>query len=413
MYLNVKTKAEDVDFGPLLDDIALPAPAGLASWLLRRAINGIESGRLTIVTPAGDRIDHRAPRPGIEAVMVLHNWRALRRLLTGGDVGFAEGYIAGDWSSPDLTALIALVADNIGRLQRTMDGFLPVRMLNRLRHMVKANSRTGSRRNISFHYDLGNDFYRLWLDASMIYSSACAVKPGQSLEAAQTAKLDHIAALLCLSGSEEVLEIGCGWGALAAHLAPHCRSLTGLTLSHEQLAFATDRLGMAGIANVDLRLQDYRDTVGKFDRIVSIEMLEAVGEEYWPAYFETLRACLKPGGTIVLQVITIREDRFASYSRGSDFIQRYIFPGGMLPSPQIMADQAARVGLEIASVETFRHGYVATLAEWRRRFAAAWPQIEKLGFDTRFRRLWDYYLRYCEAGFQTGTIDVALYVLKG
>ncbi len=403
---------------PSPDDIVTanprPAPRGIGPWLMMRVLRKLVSGRITIITPSGERFDHKAAQPGPEAVMVIHNWRAASRLMTGGDVGFAEGYIAGDWSSPDLVALIAVAAENVVHLQEVMDGFAPVRLFNRVRHLFRPNSRKGSRRNIAFHYDLGNDFYRLWLDDSMTYSSACALKPGQSLEAAQQAKLARITELLELTGTERVLEIGCGWGALARHIAPLCGHVTGLTLSQEQLAFANQSIAAAGLADrIDLRLQDYRDTSEAFDRIVSIEMFEAVGEEYWPVYFEKLRARLKPGGTAVLQVITIREDRFEPYRNGSDFIQHYVFPGGMLPSPNIISEQAGRVGLSLASLETFREGYAATLAAWRRRFIAVRPDIEALGFDEKFQRMWIYYLSYCEAGFQTGTIDVGLYVLKG
>jgi cyclopropane-fatty-acyl-phospholipid synthase len=408
MYLNTETAADTVLFPPSRKR------QGVGSWLIRRVLRHLDKGSLTIVLPSGERIEHRGAIPGPEAVMQLHNGRAFYRLLTGGDVGFAEGYIAGDWSSPDLVALIALAAENVARLQQTMDGSTPVRLFNRLRHMLRRNSREGSRRNIAFHYDLGNDFYRLWLDESMTYSSACALKPGQTLEQAQQAKLDRIAGLLELNGGERVLEIGCGWGALAARLAPYCAHVTGLTLSREQLAFARDVVAAEGIADrVDLRLQDYRDVEERFDRIVSIEMLEAVGETYWPVYFDKLRACLVPGGTAVLQVITMREDRFEPYRRGSDFIQRYIFPGGMLPSRPIIEQRAFRSGLTLTSVETFRQGYADTLAEWRLRFESAWPDVASIGFDANFRRLWDYYLSYCEAGFRTGTIDVGLYVLRG
>lgn len=402
MYLNQDTLAEGHSRAP-----RAARPRGLAAAIIARVVRAFEAGRLTIVTPDGARIEHRGPLPGRDATMVIHRWRALRRILLGGDIGFSEGYIAGDWSSPDLTAVIALAADNIDRLKRTMDGFAPVRLFNRMRHAKRGNSPTGSRRNIAFHYDLGNDFYRLWLDESMTYSSALEVHPGRSLEAAQAEKLARIAELLRLTGDETVLEIGCGWGALAAHLAPLARHVTGITLSREQLAIAQARRSAAA-----LRLQDYRDVAGRFDRIVSIEMLEAVGERYWPAWFDKVATCLVPGGTAVVQVITIREEQFESYRSGTDFIQQYVFPGGMLPSPGIIAREAARAGLTIASVETFRHGYAATLAEWRRRFEAAWPEIERLGFDERFHRMWTYYLSYCEAGFEIGTIDVGLYVLE-
>ena len=407
MYLNNDDLADALPAAPP------PVRIGAASWLLRRALRYLDKGRLTIVLPSGERVEHRGTDVGPHGTIVLHNRRALRRIMTGGDVGFSDGYIAGDWSSPDLVGLIALCAENVTRLQETMDGFAPVRLFNRLRHMLRGNSKRGSRRNIAFHYDLGNDFYRLWLDRSMTYSSACALHPGETLEQAQLAKLERIAALLDLQGGERVLEIGCGWGALAAHLAPQCDGVTGVTLSREQLAFAEERCADLPEGAVDLRLQDYRDVAETFDRIVSIEMLEAVGETWWPTYFDKLRACLAPGGTALLQVITIREDRFESYRSGSDFIQHYIFPGGMLPTATIIAKQATDAGLDLVTVETFRQGYADTLAEWRRRFAAAAAEVDALGFDAQFRRLWDYYLCYCEAGFRTGTIDVGLYVLKG
>lgn len=387
------------------------APHGLGAWLIRRALSCIESGRLSIVTPDGARYDHAAATPGAEATLVIHDWRALRRLARSGDIGFAEGYIAGDWSSPDLVALITLVAENVAHLQRVMDGWAPVRLASRLKHLARRNSASGSRRNIAFHYDLGNDFYRHWLDASMTYSSALRVRPGQTLEAAQAEKLARIAALLAPGPQDRVLEIGCGWGALAAHLAGHAASVTGVTLSREQLDWG--RRSVADLGDrVDLRLQDYRAVTETYDRIVSIEMIEAVGERYWPVYFDKLRACLAPGGRAVLQVITIREDRFDAYRSGSDFIQRYIFPGGMLLTSQAIAREAGRAGLRLADAETFGIGYAETLAEWRRRFDKAWPDIARLGFDDRFRRLWDYYLCYCEAGFRAGTIDVGLYVLE-
>ncbi|WBO23824.1 SAM-dependent methyltransferase [Sphingomonas abietis] len=405
MYLSHETQVDAVSFPE--------ATPEAGPWLVRRVLRHLECGRLTVILPSGERIAHVGRLAGPHGVMELRNLRALRRLLTRGDVGFAEGYIAGDWSSPDLTALIAMAAENVARLDRTMDGFWPVRLWRRLGHALRRNSASGSRRNIAFHYDLGNDFYRLWLDESMTYSSARRIGPGQSLEAAQAEKLDRIAALLSLGDEDDVLEIGCGWGALAARLARPCRSVTGLTLSAEQLAYAREQIAAGDLSDkVDLRLQDYREEQARYDRIVSIEMLEAVGEAYWPIYFEKLRACLKPGGRIVLQAITIREDRFDSYKRSPDFIQRHVFPGGMLPTQAILADQAKRAGLAVTASETFGAGYADTLAEWRRRFDAAWPKVAALGFDGDFRRLWDYYLSYCEAGFRTGTIDVGLYVLE-
>lgn len=405
MYLNEQAQAGLVP--------TPPKPQPTAPWLIRRALRHLQCGRLTIILPSGARIDHAGDLPGPHGVIEMRNGMAFRRLLTRGDVGFAEGYIAGDWTSPDLPQLIALAAQNVARLDSTLEGFWPVRMWRKLSHLLHRNSARGSRRNIAFHYDLGNDFYRLWLDESMTYSSAIAIPRGTSLEDAQQAKLERIAALLALSGGEDVLEIGCGWGALARHLARACRRVTGLTLSREQLDHARLQVRTGGLGDrIDLRLQDYRAVDERFDRIVSIEMLEAVGEAYWPVYFETLRNSLRPGGRIVLQAITIREDRFAAYKRNPDFIQRYIFPGGMLPTPALLEQQAEHAGLAITHRETFGAGYADTLALWRARFHTAWPRILALGFQPDFQRLWDYYLAYCEAGFRSGTIDVGLYVLE-
>ncbi|MDE1916570.1 MAG: class I SAM-dependent methyltransferase [Sphingomonadales bacterium] len=413
MYLNQDADAPFCHGSQQAAGEAPPLIAGRPSWLISRALRHLHKGRLTIMLPSGRRIDHAGDLPGPHGVIELRNSMAFRRLLFRGDVGFAEGFIAGDWSSPDLPQLIALAAENVARLDATFEGFWPVRMWRRLNHALRRNSRTGSRRNIAFHYDLGNDFYRLWLDETMTYSSAIALAPGGSLEQAQREKLDRIAALLNLSGSEEVLEIGCGWGALASRLARDCRSVTALTLSQEQLRHARSVVEEGDAhARIDLRLQDYRSVADRFDRIVSIEMLEAVGEAYWPVYFQQLRDCLRPGGRIVLQAITIREDRFAAYQRNPDFIQHYIFPGGMLPTRTILDEQARRVGLSITARQNFGSGYAQTLAEWRRRFEAQWPRIRTLGFDDNFHRLWTYYLAYCEAGFRTGTIDVGLYVLE-
>lgn len=406
MYLSPETAGEPVRFDP-------PVRAQIGPWLVDRVIRNIDVGRMTIVMPSGSRIEHAGRHPGPHGILELRSLRAFRRMLMRGDVGFAEGYLAGDWTSPDLTSLIALAAENVARLDRTFEGFWPVRLYRKLNHVLKRNSASGSRRNIAFHYDLGNDFYRLWLDESMTYSSACALAPGQSLEQAQAAKLARIAELLVPESGSDILEIGCGWGALGATLAPMCRHVTGVTLSREQLAYGRQMLAARGVADrVDLRLEDYRAVEGRFDRIVSIEMLEAVGEAYWPVYFARLRDCLKPGGRIVLQAITIREDRFEAYRRSPDFIQRYIFPGGMLPTRSILAAQARSAGLRVRHSETFGRGYADTLTEWRRRFDANWDSVAALGFGPAFQRMWDYYLSYCEAGFRTGTIDVGLYVLE-
>lgn len=278
---------------------------------------------------------------------------------------------------------------------------------------MNRNTRRGSRRNIAAHYDLGNEFYRQWLDAGMSYSAGLFSSGGETLEQAQNAKLDRVLRLLELAGGERVLEIGCGWGALAERLVQNRCSLIGITLSNEQLAYAQQRLsGQAPAEHCNLRLQDYRDVRGNFDRIVSIEMLEAVGEAYWPTYFKKLHECLRPGGIAVLQVITIDEARFENYRHRPDFIQKYIFPGGMLPTPEIIGREASKAGLHLVSNEFFGDDYARTLEEWRTRFQNAWPQIKALGFDQRFKKMWDYYLAYCQVGFETAAITVGLYKFK-
>jgi len=387
-------------------------PRGLRGLLLRRLCGLLSCGALTVVTPTGERFTHRATQPGPEAVLVIHRWRVLRRVLLGGDVGFAEAYMDGDWSSPDVTALIDLAARSDASLTPAISGTLPARLANRFYHWARSNTLKGSRRNIVQHYDLGNAFYARWLDSGMAYSSALYHHPEMTLEAAQAAKYQRALELLDPDPSHEVLEIGFGWGGMAEVLARLGCKVTGLTLSPSQHGHAKCRLDAAGRADrADLRVQDYRETDGSFDRIVSIEMFEAVGEAYWPAYFERLRARLKEGGAAVLQVITIADERFETYRREPDFIQRHIFPGGMLPSPSALRAEIAKAGLVVEAVECFGSSYARTLREWRDRFHASWPEIAAMGFPTSFRRMWEYYLCYCEAGFQAGAIDVGLWRL--
>ena len=333
--------------------------------------------------------------------------------MTGGDLGFAESYIAGEWSSPNLAALMTFMLLNADSAESARRLRAP-RILGRLRHALNRNSKRGSRRNIAAHYDLGNEFYAQWLDPSMSYSSGLFSADGQTLEDAQEAKLARVCDLLEVSGGERVLEIGCGWGGLADRLIGRYRcNVTGVTLSVQQLEFARERLRARGLSQYgDLRLQDYRDVRENYDRIVSIEMLEAVGAAYWPTYFSQLRDNLRPGGIAVLQAITIDEQRFSAYRNRPDFIQRYIFPGGMLPTRSIIEQQAAAAGLQLVSAELFGASYARTLSLWERRFQQAWPAIERLGFDRKFKRTWEYYLSYCQVGFEAMTLNVGLYKFR-
>lgn len=408
---------------PLADDHqAANTLVSLVTWPLRRLLSrllrGVTCGSITITLPDRQRLEGRGALPGPQASIQFVRWRAIARLALRGDIGLAASYRDGDWSSPDLTALIEFGIANEAGWGDALDARWPARMLHRLLHMARSNTRRGSRDNIAFHYDLGNAFYGLWLDRGMQYSGAPFVNGvNESLEDAQAEKLRRVLALLepeRLAEGARILEIGCGWGALAVELArlPPSASVVGLTLSKEQLAYAEARVAAAGEQDrVDLRLQDYRDVEGEYDRIASIEMLEAVGERYWPVYFETLRKRLKSSGVAVVQVITIADEHFEHYRRGTDFIQRFIFPGGMLPSTAAMRTHAAQAGLTFDVAETFGLGYARTLVEWRERFFAAWPAIEALGFDASFKRLWEYYLCYCEAGFRSGRVDVGLYRL--
>ncbi len=382
--------------------------------ILARLLDGLRYGSLSVILPSGQKFVRSGSEPGPEATVVLHRWRALQRLFTGGDIGFARAWIDGDCSSMDLTALIRLAARNLHGLGGAAKGSIFSRLAFRLQHLLNDNTRRGSARNIVAHYDLGNDFFRLWLDEAMVYSSARWDGSTPTLEAAQLRKIERILDLIDVRGGERVLEIGCGWGTLAVRLAEAgVAHVTALTLSPAQLDFARRLAAARGSGSqVDFRLQDYRDVDGRFDRIVSIEMAEAVGEAWWPAYFGKIARCLEPGGRAVVQVITVADEHFDHYRRTVDFIQRYIFPGGCLPSKTVLAQQFEQAGLRLVSHESFGLSYARTLAEWRRRFHARWPDIAALGFDDRFRRLWDYYLSYSAAGFLEGVSDVGLYCVE-
>jgi cyclopropane-fatty-acyl-phospholipid synthase len=393
-------------------DVALVPPRELIRsrdlpWTIRRcfqALLDIRLGSLDIRLPDGRVTRFAGAEAGPHAQLSIRSYAFVRRLAAG-DVGFADGCIAGDWTSDDLVALLGLLAAN----QHLIDRFAAnpvVRAVQMARHWLRRNSRAGSRRNIHAHYDLGNAFYGAWLDGTMTYSSGLEV--GEDLEAAQYRKYAAIAAAADLSPHHHVLEIGCGWGGFAEYAARHigCR-VTALTISREQFDYATARIAAAGLSDrVTIKFCDYRDEAGTYDRVVSIEMFEAVGEAYWQNYFEIVQSRLKPGGKAALQVITIREDVFPRYRREMDFIRRYIFPGGMLPTPNHLHNLVADNGLRPLTYRAFGADYAATCRIWRERFEAKWEKITELGFDDQFRRIWRYYLAYCEAGFNAGTIDV-------
>jgi cyclopropane-fatty-acyl-phospholipid synthase len=390
-----------------------PESQSITAALVRLLSPQPQFGRLEIETPWGERINLEGTQPGGTARLSVHRWRFIGRLLTSSDIGFADAYAAGDLSSPDLDTFLCWALQN-AIVKTSLAAFGNLRPLLKLRHALNRNTRRGSRRNNLAHYDLGNDFYAKWLDAGMNYSAALFSLQDQTLEQAQDAKLDRVCSLLEPSRGQQVLEIGCGWGALAERLADrHECSVTGITLSTRQLDFARSRLANLGAApKSEIRLQDYRDVGGSYDRVVSIEMLEAVGEAYWPAYFSQLRARLRPGGIAVLQAITIDENRFDTYRRRPDFIQKYIFPGGMLPTKTIIEREANAVGLRLTDSEFFGASYARTIKAWQERFQASWPNIRSLGFNERFYRTWNYYLAYCRVGFESGPLDVGLYKLE-
>ncbi|MBB4315308.1 SAM-dependent methyltransferase [Roseospira marina] len=388
----------------------LPGEGALWLWAVDRLARQLRRGRLTLVGPDGRARRYVGAEPGPEAEVVLRSPVAARRLLLGGAVGFGTGYVDGLWDTPDRTAVLSLALANDDRVSIAGLGSALGRLSHLLRHRRRANTRAGSRRNIAYHYDLGNAFYGAWLDPGMTYSAALWARPEDSLEEAQANKYRQMCRDLDLRPGRHVLEIGCGWGGFAEIAAREFGArVTGITLSREQLAYARARMARAGLADqVTLDLCDYRDVTGQYDAIASIEMVEAVGEAHWPAYFGTLAARLKPGGRVALQAITIEDARFEDYRRTPDFIQTHVFPGGMLPTKGHLRAGLAEAGLTVADERAFGLDYARTLDLWRAAFEAAWPDIlaSGAGFDDRFRRLWLYYLDYCKAGFAFGSIDV-------
>jgi cyclopropane-fatty-acyl-phospholipid synthase len=397
---------------PSLSSGNLPRAARLVLHMLK----GIESGCMHVILPQGECIHFGNPDEGLPAVLAIRDIAVFRRVLQDGDIGFAEAYLDSQWTTPDLPSLLTLLARNRAGLHDAVYGNWWGRLVHRVRHWRNRNSRSGSRRNIHAHYDIGNAFYRLWLDQSMTYSSALFdAEIPISIEAAQERKylrlLGEVVGTVINSGrAAHILEVGCGWGGFAEIAVKAGHRITGITLSDEQLAYARERLTHSGRAKFELT--DYRDVRGQFDAIVSIEMFEAVGEQWWPSYFSMIKDRLAPGGRAAVQTITIDESLFETYRHSSDFIQQYIFPGGMLPSSTRFEADANRAGLKVVNRMAFGADYARTLATWRSNFHAQLNEVHALGFDERFIRVWDFYLAYCEAGFMAGSTNVMHFTLE-
>jgi cyclopropane-fatty-acyl-phospholipid synthase len=394
---------------------ALPADAPAAARAVFRLLRNLRHGTLDVQLPDGTQArlgDGGEPRAAIRLV----DWSVCASALKSGDIGFAERYLDGRWTSPDLVALLKVFIANRDAIEQVVYGSWWGSLAYRVKHLLNRNSRRGSRKNIHAHYDIGNPFYRLWLDETMNYSAALFDGDlAQPTADAQRAKVRRALRQLDLQPGQRLLEIGCGWGALAEAAAGEFGArVTGVTLSDEQLAWAQERLARAGLAErTELRLQDYRDIPETgFDAIASIEMFEAVGREYWGGFFATLRDKLEPGGRACLQSITIRDDLFERYAKSTDFIQQYIFPGGLLPSRSAFRAEVAKAGLELVDEFAFGADYAETLRRWRVQFLARERAVRKLGFDERFLRIWEFYLAYCEAAFATGNTDVVQFTLR-
>ncbi len=393
--------------------------AGAAERSVLALLTRIDFGSLHLQMPDGAMRRFGVAASPLRVGMTLHSNDVFARVLAAGDIGLAESYMDGAWDSPHLTDLLVLMMRNRDVLERAVYGSTLGSWLYRLRHGWRRNSRAGSQRNIQAHYDLGNAFYRLWLDPSMNYSSAMFEGDQDAdLTQAQHRKVDRALDEARVASGSRVLEIGCGWGALAERAAQRNADVTGVTLSHEQLGWAQQRLADAKLhTQAALLLKDYRDLgreadFERYDSVVSIEMFEAVGRAYWDTFFDTLRRCLKPGGRACIQSITIRDDLFDRYVHSTDFIQQYIFPGGLLPSAQAFRAQAQRAGFVVERELAFGQDYAETLHRWRDNFLTALPQVKAQGFDRRFVKLWDFYLAYCEAAFLTGNTSVVQFTLR-
>ena len=342
------------------------------------------------------------------AEIKVRNYAMASRILFGGIIGFYKSYADHQWDTPNLAQTLYVLAMNADHIQSTLNAHPVLRTLNQFAHGINKNTKSGSKKNIMAHYDLGNEFYEKWLDSTMTYSSALFQTPDQSLSDAQTSKYASLASKLSLTEGDSVLEIGSGWGGFAEYAAKeHGAKITGLTISPAQYEYAQERMFREGLnEKVEIRLQDYRDVQGSFDKIASIEMFEAVGKEYWPVYFSKIHDSLKSNGSAALQIITIADRFYENYDKGSDFIQQYVFPGGMLPSPSILEKQISKAGLKLNETISFGADYAKTLSNWHKTFLQVWDDLVPLGFDDRFKTLWQFYLAYCEAGFRAKTTDV-------
>lgn len=402
--------------------LTIPAQAPRAAKQVFKLLQRMTHGQLSITLPDQSQL-HFGVGTGTHAYLQLNNWHMFSAALKSGDIGFAETFIAQDWDTPNLTQLLQVLLQNRKSLDDAIFGNWLGRVYYQVRHWMRRNTEANSRKNIHAHYDLGNDFYKLWLDPSMNYSSALFEQPDQTLTQAQNAKVRRALTMAGVTSGSRVLEIGCGWGALADMGANEFDAqVVGLTLSHEQLAWAHARLAQTPNAHkADLRLQDYRspdvttNNAGEhqlYDAVCSIEMIEAVGQAYWPTYFQTVAKSLRPGGKACIQAIVIDDDLFDRYIQGTDFIQQYVFPGGCLPSPAKFKEQAQAAGLEVVDSFAFGQDYATTLAAWHASFVQQEDDVRKLGFDTAFIRTWAFYLCYCEAAFLEGNTDVMQFTLR-
>ena len=378
----------------------------LSIWanLFLKMVSNIRFGSITLVTPEGVPLNYQGSEVGENVVIHIKDWKFCEDIFMKGDIGLGESYIDESWDCDDINRLIKFGIDNKNELEKVIKGSFVKIFFYRVKHLLNRNSKAGSQKNIHAHYDLGNDFYKIWLDSTMTYSSAFFSGVSE-LHVAQENKYDNILNQLNLKPGDHLLEVGCGWGGFIEHAAKKGIKVTGVTISKEQFEFAKNRITPYKDLSA-IELKDYRDITGVYDHIVSIEMFEALGEEYWSKYFKKLHSVLKPGGQLVIQSITINDKDFSSYRRGTDFIQQYIFPGGMLPSPGILKKKAEQVGFSLNGDLEFGLDYGKTLNIWEEKFSQSIPEVKSLGFDNKFIRTWRFYLKYCQGGFEARKISV-------